>query len=404
MKEILRSLRNKWLAVGLAGTAAAVAGYFVVGPSAFYQAWLMAFLYVLAFAAGGLGLLMIHHLASGRWSHGLRRVYESAVRTFPFVLIFFLPLIPGMRELYPWVDPSSRGDAVLEHVMHHKKMYLNQPGFLARAAVYFAIWIGLGVSLVRASRQQDRTIDPEGSIARRMRMVSGPGLVVFGLATTFAAFDWAMSVEPKWYSALYGATFMVGQGLSALCLCAVVARFLARDSRYAEAMGPQQFHDIGNMIFAFTILWAYMNLSQLVIIWSGNLPEEIEYYLHRSYAPWPTVAVVLALLHFAVPFFLLLFKVNKRNPNRLAAIALLLLVMRFVDVFWTIAPAYRYASFHISWVDAAAAVGLTGLWLAAFFGALAKPPLLPLNDPRFTFILKPCGDRRVPGEARTSHA
>jgi hypothetical protein len=404
MNDTLHSIRRKALGIGLLGTAAAAAGYFVAGPDQFFQSWLMGFLYVFAFAAGGLGLLMIHHLASGRWGLCLQRPYEAAARTFPLIALFFIPLLFGMDRLYAWVNPAAHHDPVLEHLMHHKKMYLNVSGFVIRAAVYFAIWIGLAGFLVKWSRLQDERAADAGAYARKMRMLSGIGVVVFGLAVTFAAFDWAMSVEPKWYSAIYGATFMVGQGVSTLCLLAIVARLLARDAKYGAVIGAQQFHDIGNLIFAFTILWTYMNVGQFVIIWSGNLPEEIEYYLHRSHAPWTHIATAVAVLHFGVPFFLLLFKSNKKNPNILAKIAGGLLVMRFVDYFWTLMPAFRHDHFHLSWVDIAAPIGLSGLWLYAFLGALMKSPLLPLNDPRFAHILAHPEERDTGWEADASDA
>jgi hypothetical protein len=404
MNEILQSIRGKALIVGIIGTGATIAGYFVAGPDQFFQSWLMAFFYVFAFAAGGLGLLMIHHLASGRWGFCLQRPYEAAAQTFPLIAILFVPILFGMERLYAWVDPAAHHDHVLEHLMHHKKMYLNVNGFVTRAVVYFAIWIGLTLMLVKWSRLQDENAAQAEVYARKMRMLSGIGLVAFGLAVTFAAFDWAMSVEPKWYSAIYGATFMVGQGVATLCLMAIIARRLARDAKYGAVIGSQQYHDIGNLIFAFTILWTYMNVGQFVIIWSGNLPEEIEYYLHRSHEPWTHLAVAIALLHFGVPFFLLLFKANKKNPNTLAKIAAGLLVMRYVDYFWTLMPAFRHDNFHVAWTDISAPAGLTGLWLYAFLGGLMKKPLLPLNDPRFAHILEHPEERDRGWEAEASDA
>lgn len=404
MNERLQTIRTKALAIGILGTAAAAGGWFVAGPDQFFQSWLTAFLYVFAFASGGLGLLMIHHLASGRWSFCLQRPYEAAAKTFPLIAVLFVPIALGMDYLYKWVHPEKHHDHVLEHVMEHKGMYLNVPGFFIRAAIYFVIWIGLATLLTRWSAQQDEQKDRAEELGRKMRMLSGVGLVIFGLAVTFAAFDWAMSVEPKWYSALYGATFMVGQGVSTLCLMAIIARLLSGEKRYGAVIGTQQFHDIGNMIFAFMILWTYMNVSQFVIIWSGNLPEEIEYYAHRSHAPWPHIAAGLAIFHFAVPFALMLFKATKKNARTLSWIAGGLLVMRFVDYFWTIIPAFRYDKFHLSWVDLAATIGLFGLWLYVFLGALRKRPLLPLNDPRFAHILDHPEDRDTGWEADASDA
>lgn len=404
MNEKIQSIRTKALAVGLLGTAATAAGYFAVGRDAFFQSWLMAFLYVFAFAAGGLGLLMIHHLASGRWGFCLQRPYEAAARTFPLILILFIPLLFGMDALYAWVNPAAHHDPVLEHVMHQKGRYLNVLGFQVRAAIYFAIWIGLTALLVRWSRAQDEAKAQAEAYGRKMRMLSGIGLVLFGLAVTFASFDWAMSVEPKWYSSIYGALFMVGQGLATLCLMAIVAYGLSADKQYGSVIGSQQYHDIGNLMFAVNILWTYMGVSQFIIIWSGNLPEEIEYYVHRSHAPWPEFAVALATLHFAVPFMLMLFKANKKRPEVLTKIAAWLLIMRYVDYFWTLMPAFRHQHFHVSWMDLAAPIGLFGLWLYVFLGNLMRRPFLPLNDPRFSAILAHPEERDTGWEADASDA
>ena len=404
MNDKIQQIRGKALAIGVLGTGATAAGYFLAGPAQFFQSWLMAFLYVFAFAAGGLGLLMIHHLATGRWGLVLQRPYEAAARTFPLILVLFIPLLFGLDHLYAWVSPAAHHDPVLEHVMHKKGAYLNITAFHVRAAIYFAIWIGLTALLVRWSRAQDRDKSTAETFGRKMRMLSGIGLVAFGLSITFAAVDWAMSVEPKWYSSMYGAMFMVGQGLATLCLMAIVAHGLAADKRYGAVIGSQQFHDIGNLMFAFNILWTYMGISQYVIIWSGNLPEEIEYYLHRSHTPWPELALALAVLHFAVPFVLMLFKSNKKRPHVLAKIAAWLLVMRFVDYFWTLMPAFRHEHFHVHWMDLAAPVGLTGLWLFVFLGNLKAAPLLPANDPRFADVLAHPEERETGWEADASDA
>ncbi len=404
MNEMIQKIRTRALALGVLGTAAVAAGYFTAGPAQFYQSWLMAFLYVFAFAAGGLGLLMLHHLATGRWGLVLQRPYEAAARTFPLILALFIPLLFGLDHLYAWVNPAAHHDPVLEHVMHKKGAYLNVAAFQVRAAIYFAVWFGLTALLVRWSRAQDADRAAAETCGRRMRMLSGIGLVVFGLTATFASFDWAMSVEPKWYSTMFGAMFLVGQGLATLCLMAIVAHGLSADKRYGAVIGTQQYHDIGNMIFAFNILWTYMGISQYVIIWSGNLPEEVEYYLHRGHTPWPELALALVMLHFAVPFVLMLFKANKKRPRVLAKIAGGLLVMRFADYFWTLMPAFRHKDFYVHWMDLAAPVGLFGLWLYVFLGNLKAAPLLPANDPRFAEVLAHPEERDPGWEADASDA
>lgn len=404
MNEAIQSFRKKALVVGLLGSAATGAGFFLVERSQFFQSYLIAFLYVLAFAGGSLGLLMIHHLAGGRWSFCLQRPLEAATRTFPLLLVLFVPILFGMDELYAWVNPSAHHDHVLEHVMHAKGVYLNVTGFYARAAIYFAIWIGLSALLSAWSRQQDLDAARAGALDLRMRKLSGIGLVIFGLATTFASFDWVMSIEPKWYSTIFGALFMVGQGLATLCLMAFTARGLSRDATYGRVVTPQQFHDIGNLMFAFTILWAYMSIGQYIIIWSGNLPEEIEYYLNRSEGGWPWVSIGLSLFHFALPFFLLLLKANKKRSNVLVRIAAWILVMRLVDFVWNVTPVFRRENAYLHALDIVAPLGLFGLWLYFYLGQLLSRPLLPQHDPRFAHILGHPDEKDEGWEADASDA
>lgn len=401
MNEKIQTLRKKALVLGAVATAASVAGYFIAGRSQFFQSYLMAFFYVLALAGGSLGFLMIHHLAGGRWGYCLQRPFEAAARTFPFLLVLFLPLLLGLHDLYAWMRPEAAQD----HVLHQKSIYLNLPGFLARAALYFVIWIGLAFLLSAWSKRQDEHPGEAKALDLRQRKLSGIGLVIFGLAMTFASFDWAMSLEPKWYSTIYGALFMVGQGLATMSLMAFVAHGLSRaDATYGRVITPQQFHDIGNLMFAQTILWAYMSIGQYIIIWSGNLPEEIEYYLHRGHGVWPLLALALAVLQFGVPFFLLLAKSNKKRSHVLIRIAALILVVRLLDYVWLVTPAFRHEHFHLHWLDLVAPAGLLGLWLYVFLGQLAARPLLPLNDPRFSHVLAHPEEKDEGWEADASDA
>ncbi len=390
MNETIQKIRSKALAVGVLGTGATVAGYFIAGPEQFFQSWLIAFLYVLAFAVGGLGFLMIHHLVAGRWSFVLQRPYEAAARTFPLILILFIPLLFGMEYLYSWVNPEAHHNHLLVELVHAKSMYLNVPDFQLRAVIYFAVWIGLTLLLTRWSRKQDAShglVEAE-AYGRKMRMLSGIGLVIFGLASTFAAFDWVMSVEPMWYSAIYGALIMMGQGLSLLCLLAIVAYKLSADKEYGAAIGSQQYHDIGNMMFAFLILLTYMAVGEYIILWSGNLPEEVEHYILRDHAPWTQLALAMAVLHFAIPFALMLLKENKRNPKRLVKIAFFLLLMRGADYFWLVMPVLRQQNPHLHWMDVVAPIGLFGIWFYVFLGSLKSRPLLPQHEPRFSHALE----------------
>ncbi len=382
MNEAIQRMQKPFLALGVAGVAATAAGWFAVERAQFFQSYLMAFLFVLAFACGSLGLLLIHHLVIGRWGFVIQRPLEAAARTFPLVALFFVPLVFGLNDLYSWTLP----EALHDHVLHKKAGYLNVPFFLGRAVLFFGVWTLLGCLLSRWSKRQDAHPEEAKALELRMRKLSGIGLLIFGLAVTFSSFDWIMSLEPKWYSTLYGAHVMVGQGIAALSLMAWVAHRLKAGEVYGRVIGPQQFHDIGNLTFAFVILWAYMGIGQYIIIWSGNLPEEIEYYLHRQQGGWQYFAGVLTVFQFVIPFLLLLWKANKRRSEVLVRIAAYLLVIRFLDLLWLVTPSFRH---HVAahWLDAAAILGLAGLWMFVFLRQLASRPVLPQHDPRFESML-----------------
>lgn len=406
MNEAIKKMRSKALAFGVLGTGATIAGYFIAGQQQFFQSWLIGFLYVFAFACGGMGFLMIHHLAPGKWSLVLQRLHEAATRTFPLILILFIPVIMGMNDLYPWINPSAHNDHVLEEVMHHKGMYLNVHDFFLRAAIYFVIWMAFAALLSRWSRQQDASRDTAEAekLALKMRMLSGIGLVIFGLAVTFASFDWAMSVEPKWYSTVYGAMLMMAQGVATLSLFAIIAFKLASsDKQYGSVIGAQQYHDIGNMMFAFLVLFTYLGTGELIILWSGNLPEEIEHYIIRMKDPWTQLIVGLTLLHFTLPFLIMLWKSNKRNPRRLSWIAAWLLVTSLFVYFWYLLPPLRPEPPYFHWMDFTAPIGLFGLWLFVFLGSLSKRPLLPQKDPRFPAVVAQLAGKSSGSEAVVSH-
>lgn len=365
--------------IGLAATAA---GFFVVGREQFFQSYLIGFLNILAFACGSLGFLLLHHLVVARWGLVIQRPLEAATRTFPLLVVLFIPILLGMNELYSWTRPEAAHD----HILLKKAAWLNVPGFYVRSGIYFVLWIGLSYFLSHWSRRQDLHPDQAKKLELRMRKLSGIGLVIFGLAITFAAFDWIMSIEPKWYSSIFGSLVMVSQGLSALCLMAIVVHRLRATQPHARLATPQQFHDLGNFMFAFTILWTYMSAGQYIIIWSGNLPEEVEYFIHRAQGGWAFVALAVAVLLFALPFLVMLFKNNKKRSAVLAGIAAYLLLVRPLDLLWMVTPAFRH-HFYIHWLDVAALVGLTGLWMLVFLRELAARPLVPQHDPRFTTIL-----------------
>ena len=343
----------------------------------FFRSWLLSYLFWFAIALGALPLVMLHHLVGGKWGFATRRILESVTRTLPLMTILFLPVLLGIHSLYEW---SHEEVVAQDIILQHKSPYLNSTFFVARAAGYFALWLILGYLLNRWSAEQDSTGDP--SIVKRFQHLSGPGLIIYALTITFAATDWVMSLEPHWFSTIYGMMFMVGQTLTTLAFVIAILALLADTPPLSNFLKPEILNDLGNLLFAFIMLWAYLSFSQYIIIWSGNLPEEIPWYLRRSHGGWQWIAVALALFHFAIPFFLLLVRGYKRRRQVISAIAVAVVVMRLVDLMWLVVPAHEPA-FHVHWLDLATLAGIGGLWVAGFSRQLRKRSLLPLGDPEF---------------------
>ncbi len=367
--------RSLWVGIGF-GVLALIG--WLLNPAAFYQAYLIGYLFWLAIALGSLITLMIHHVAGGTWLYVIRRPMEAAIRTLPLLAILFLPILLGMSSLYPWSVAEIVAD---DKYLQFKSPYLNTPFFVLRAVIYFAVWCTLGHFLVKWSAQQDASGDP--LLNRPLRVLSGGGIVAYVLTATFASFDWMMSVDPHWFSSIYGPIFMVSQGLGALCFLLIALALLARSEPLASVVTQDRYHDLGKWLFALVMLWAYMMFSQFLIIWSGNLPEHIAWYLRRSGSDWKVLALILTLFHFLVPFIVLLSRLAKQRSAILVKLAIGLLVLRFFDLFWLLAPDLHDGVFVLHWLDLVVPVALGGLWLAAYAQRLSDRPLLVLHDPRF---------------------
>ena len=375
-------MQKRSLAVGLIA-AVLCAGGALIFPPVFFRAYLSAYIFWIGIPVGALALLMLHHLVGGRWGFMIQRVLEAAIQTLPLMALLFIPLLFGLADLYPWAQTEV---VAADPLLQQKAAYLNIPFFIARAVAYFAVWIVLGRLLVTWSLQQDRSADD--TLTLRLQRLSGPGLVLYGLTVSFAVIDWIMSLEPKWYSTIFGMIFMVSFGLAAMALAILATRFLESEKPLAQVVSPDRWHDLGNLLLALVMFWAYLNFSQFLLIWSENLAEEIPWYLHRIGGGWEWVAVALILFQFALPFILLLSRNTKRDSRTLAAVAAAILFMHWLDILWMIVPSFYPARFHFHWLDIAAPVAIGGLWLAAFIGYLKARSLLPLHDPRFTELLE----------------
>jgi hypothetical protein len=305
----------------------------------------------------------------------VRRTLEAATRTLPALAILFVPILLGMRTIFPWARPEAADDPLIQQ----KAAYLNPTAFTLRGVLYLAIWALFAFLLSWLSLRQDRTGDL--ALFQRMKIVAAPGLAIYCLLATFASVDWLMSLDPHWYSSLFGVYFIVGQGLSALAFLIVMAVYLSQREPMEAAFKPHHFHDYGKLMLAFVMIWAYIAISQLLIIYSANLPEEVGWYLERSHGAWLWVSVVLALFHFLLPFLLLLSRDLKRNAKLLSRVAVLVLVMRFVDLYWLAAPSFGHEGLAFHWLDVTTVIGIGGIWFALFAGQLKRRPLLPIRDP-----------------------
>jgi len=362
---------QQWAIIAAAaGAILSVLGLLWYGGE-FLQSYLFAYMFWLGIALGSLALLMLHNVTGGAWGVAIRQFLLSATRTLPLLAVMFIPILLGLRWLYPWADPAVVAES---HVLQHRKPYLNETFFTLRVGIYFFIWIGLALLmnfwLVRQDRQND---------ARRARIIqrcSGIGLALYGLTISFASIDWVMSLEKVWYSTIFGFMFMVGQALSTLAFVILLVAILHARHPLADFVTRGHFHDLGNLLLTFVILWAYLAYSQYVIIWSGNIPEEVEWYVHRNHGALLYIAFVLVVLHFFVPFLLLLSRKTKQQIGVLAAVALALLVMRLLDLFWLVIPSFGRKGFFIRWTDLAAPLLVGGIWVTAFVFHLRNKPLL----------------------------
>lgn len=373
----LSRFQKRALVGGALALALCVAGAFQ-SPTQFFRSYLFAFVFWVGVALGCSAILMLHHLVGGAWGWVLRRPLESGTKNFFLMAVLAVPILFGLPKLYSWADPEK---VKLDPLLRYKRAYLNVPFFVARTVIYFAAWMALAYFLNKWSSEQDRT--GEADLTRRMHNLSAPGLVVFGLTVTYASVDWVMSLEPKWFSTIYGMVLMVSEALAAMSLVTVVVILLAAEEPFAKLVSGRLLNDFGNLLLMFTMLWAYLSFSQFLIIWAGNLRDEIPWYVSRAEGGWAVVAVTLIVFHFAVPFLLLLLRSAKRSRQVLAAVAAGLVVMSVVDVFWLTVPAYDRSGPQFHWMDWAATLGIGGLWLGRFAAHLRKRPLLPLRDARF---------------------
>ena len=436
---LIDKIRSRALIVGGVGAALGLVGA-LTNRQAFDRAYLFSFIFVLGLSLGSMALLMVHRQLGGAWGFLIRRPLEASAMNLPLVAVFFIPILIDLERIYPWVnhrpgtEAHSGGNPSAETQVHtdklptttespipvggagktagslgvkrdpleedttklfaFKRMWLTPTAFTIRAAIYFTIWIVMAAILNIGSRRQDETRSV--NLAYGLQSFSAPGIVVYFLTTSLALIDWGMSLEPEWYSSLYGVLLMIGQGLSSISLMIIMTALLARRGETDKLDTNETFNDLGNLMLAFTMLWGYLSFSQYLIIWSGNLSEEIPWYARRLSYGWVNFGRFLMLFHFALPFLILLARPLKRNINALWKVAALMLFARLIDVYWLITPSFNVEGpkpflESCSWQDIAVPTGVIGLWFAAYLWQLRGKPLMVVQDPELLPAFKQAG-------------
>jgi len=380
---------NRWrtIALGVGGIGSAVILIAaLISPEQredALRAWLLGFIFWGGIGIGGLGILLLQYLTGGAWGVAIRRIAEAASRTLPIIFVLFLPIMFGATYIYEWTHLLEKGDKIIEA----RQPYLNLGWWMFRAVLYFVLWYVMAFFLNRWGLRQDQTKNPEeaAKMLGDASAFSGPTMVFYVLVVSFAAIDWVMTLDPHWFSTIWGLLFAVGWALSFFCFAVAIWAALSDKAPMNRILGKRHFHDVGKLMLALVMVWAYFNFSQLLIIWSGNLPEETRWYLTRMEGAWGVIGILLIFFHFAFPFLVLLNREIKRNSKWLALLACFILLLRLVDMYYLIGPSPRIsgheAGFHISLWDFVAPFAVGGIWLWYFFGELLKRPLVPVNDP-----------------------
>ncbi|UCF37044.1 MAG: hypothetical protein JSU96_19980, partial [Acidobacteriota bacterium] len=346
-------------------------------PKQFFHSYLVAYLFVVTIAVGALGFVLIQFVTRAGWSVAVRRIAENVMGTIPFFALLFIPLTAGLDQLYPWLDSAH-----VEHdpILQAKEPYLNGTFFYIRTVIYLVAWSGLAFWFRRQSVAQDQVGGT--AITRRLQTVSAPGIVVFAITLTFAAFDWIMSLDPHWYSTVFGVYIFAGAFMSNLAFLLLLVLILQRFGLLTNIVNSEHIHDLGKLMFGFVVFWAYIAFSQFMLIWYANIPEETLWYAHRWHHGWQYASILLAVGHFCFPFFLLLSRSAKRNRGVLVLATIWLLFMHYLDLYWLVMPGFQTEGLHPHVLDLLTFVGIAGLSFALVLQLMMKPSLVPTQDPR----------------------
>lgn len=378
----LQSLQQMFLVVGLVALALTLTGAFF-NRTQFFFSYLFGYLFWLGLSLGCFLVTMIHQLAGGRWGYPTRRFLEAGSLVLPLMVVLFIPVFFGLPDLYPWARPA---ELAAEKVLRHRHAYENSWAYILRSICFLVLWSWMAFCLRKWSLQQDRTDDAVPT--RKARTLSGPGIVLYGLLGTLAYVDWVMSLEKHWYSTMFAVIIIIGQILVAYAFSAILLACFKDHQPFAGLLTRTHFHHLGNLLLTFVLFWTYVSFGQLLIVYSGDIPNELKWYLHRIAGDWKLVVAALAIFHFFVPFYLLLFRTVKRHVIPLTFLAGLLFVVHLVQIYWLVMPALHSDRIIVSWMDLTAPVGIGGLWLALFLSRLRAAPLILLKDPGLQFAFK----------------
>ena len=374
LQEQLGEMQNRSLLIGIIALGGSVIGAFF-NAKQFFVSYLFSYLFWLGLAAGCILVAMIHYLTGGQWGHPTRRFFEAGFSTLPLLALLFAPILFGLGDIYPW---AKAGD--LAEVIRKKQPYLTRSFFILRVVVILAIWTFFAWRLRKWSLAQDQTTN--AAPTWRLSRLSGAGLVIIPITATLAYVDWIMSLEPRWYSTIFAIVVLAGQVLVAYSFAVILLKGFERVEPIAHITSRRHYHQLGNLLLTFVMFWTYVAFGELLIIYSGNNPEEINWYLHRIAGGWRYVLGIIALFHFFLPFMLLLLRSFKTRSTLLAALAWMLIVVHLVYLYWMVSPSVFQDGIHLNWMNFVVPIGLGGVWLAAFFWLLQRAPLVPLNDPR----------------------
>lgn len=391
IRDVTFTVPERWyrverqaLIAGIVGAIACIIGAIVSKPGHFLRAYLVAYMFWLGISLGSLAIVCLIHLTTAQWGFAVRRILEAAARNVSLLTVLFIPVAVGVTRLYPWAHPGADRD----FLTRLQRPYLNVGMWLLRALLYFIAWNLSAWALSRWSWLQDAP--PDRAYRRRFQNFGGAIVAVYAWTMTFASVDWMMSLDNHWRSTVYGFYVMAGQGLIGFSFLVIVVVLLWQYSPISEYFTVTHLHDIGKLMLAFLILWAYQAFSQGLIYWAGNLKDEVTWYVNRTTGGWWWIGVSIILLHFFVPFFLLLSQSLKRDGKKLIILAVWMLVMRWIDLYWLIIPNFPDTKGHLnfSWMLIASMLGVGGLWVYAFLVNLKAHPLVPRHDPMIYNVIE----------------